>query len=117
MTIDESGTRHPPNAEAGDNPVTTDEYFGGCPHCGKTDGYFNVRREHYFVCHKHRVLWCVGSNLFGSWREETQETWDANIRRFQAYEEVQPVQPTKQWESFEAIEVKQIPPVGQLKEG
>jgi RecA-family ATPase len=26
------------------------------------------RRSHWFVCHEHKVKWCVGSNLFSGWR-------------------------------------------------
>ena len=26
--------------------VTTEHYFGGCPHCGETDGYVNDGRDH-----------------------------------------------------------------------
>ncbi len=25
--------------------VTTDQYFGGCPHCGGSDGFLNIGRE------------------------------------------------------------------------
>ncbi len=45
--------------------VTTDEYFGGCPHCGKTDGYITLNDdEHWFVCERHSARWYVGSGLF-----------------------------------------------------
>jgi hypothetical protein len=53
--------------------VTTDEYFGGCPQCGKNDGYTNVGRSHWFLCKEHKTMWCAGSNLFSSWRYETEE--------------------------------------------
>ena len=49
------------------------EYFGGCPECGSQDGYFNVGRDHWVVCEKHKTRWCIGSNLFSSWRDETKE--------------------------------------------
>lgn len=47
--------------------------FGSCPECGRRDGCFNVGRGHWFVCHEHRVCWCVGSNLFSSWKLETED--------------------------------------------
>jgi hypothetical protein len=25
-------------------------YFGGCPLCGRTDGYRNIGRAHWFSC-------------------------------------------------------------------
>jgi len=50
-----------------------DDRFGICPHCGKTDGYVNVGRGHWFFCIEHRVKWYAGSNLFSSWHDETEE--------------------------------------------
>ncbi len=50
-----------------------DDYFGVCPECGDYDGYANVGRSHWFYCTKHKTKWCVGSNLFSDWREQTQE--------------------------------------------
>lgn len=53
--------------------VTTDEYFGGCPHCGQNDGYINSGPDHWFVCDQHKTKWCAGSNLFSSWHDEDEE--------------------------------------------
>ncbi len=53
--------------------VETDEYFGGCPKCGKTSGFINDGREHWFTCDTHQTKWHVGSNLFSGWRDETEE--------------------------------------------
>lgn len=50
-----------------------DEYFGVCPTCHKNDGSINVGRSHWFFCKEHRVKWCVGDNLFSSWKDETKE--------------------------------------------
>lgn len=73
--------------------VTTDEYFGGCPHCGETDGYLNVGREHWFVCDAHKTKWHVGSNLFSSWHDETEEGWLKNEYRLSQFMEVEPIYP------------------------
>ena len=51
----------------------TEHYFGACPTCGGCDGYLNVGRSHWFYCEKHKVKWCVGSNLFDSWKDQTEE--------------------------------------------
>jgi hypothetical protein len=48
-------------------------YFGTCPECHKTDGYINIGKSHWFLCKKHRTRWWVGSNLFSSWRDQTEE--------------------------------------------
>lgn len=67
-----------------------DHLFGVCPHCGGSDGYVNLGRAHWHVCHKHRVKWCSGFNLFSSWRRETEADWRANREGIAAYEEVLP---------------------------
>ncbi len=39
--------------------------WGGCPKCHRNDGFLNAnRRDHFFICHRHKVKWCIGSNLF-----------------------------------------------------
>jgi hypothetical protein len=37
----------------------TVSYFGGCPTCGRNDGLY--------------MRWTIGSNLFSSWRDETED--------------------------------------------
>ena len=66
------------------------DYWGGCPLCGKNDGYLNLGRSHWFVCHEHRTKWCRGENLFSTWREESPADWDENWRRIGDYCEVAP---------------------------
>lgn len=70
-----------------------DDYFGGCPICRKNDGFLNVGSEHWFVCHKHRTKWCIGSSLFTSWREESEDDWRANRYRLATYRMVEPALP------------------------
>jgi hypothetical protein len=48
-----------------------DDYFGGCPRCGNNDGCTSIGRSHWYFCKAHRTKWCVGSNLFSSWRDQT----------------------------------------------
>lgn len=76
--------------------VTTDEYFGGCPECGRTNGYLNIGRNHWLVCDEHRTKWLVGSNLFSCWREEDETIWRQNWERLQPYREVEPVRPVRE---------------------
>lgn len=71
-----------------------DDYFGGCPACGypsRNDGCLNVRSTHYYVCHRHRVRWLVGANLFGSWRYEDDSVWAANDAVLVTYRDVKPL--------------------------
>lgn len=75
------------------SPVRTDEYFGGCPECGQAEEHFNRGPNHYGACNTHQTCWWFGSNLFSSWRDETQEIWDANAARFAGYASVDPIYP------------------------
>ena len=47
------------------------DYFGGCPQCGRNDGYVNAGKSHVFICREHKTSWAIGSNLFSSWRDQT----------------------------------------------
>jgi hypothetical protein len=90
-------TRATEMTPANDNSVATPvpifkvEYFGGCPKCGLDDGYLNIGRDHWFVCHAHRRKWWVGSNLFSSWREQDDATFEENARLLAGYGEVEPL--------------------------
>lgn len=65
------------------------DYFGVCPICGTNEGYLNVHRSNWFVCHKHRVRWCVG-DLFSTWKDESADTWQRNWKQICDYREVEP---------------------------
>jgi hypothetical protein len=67
------------------------DYWGGCPRCGKNDGCVTVGREHFYVCDEHRVRWCVGANLFSSWREMSEEDHRKNWKRLSSYRDVEPL--------------------------
>lgn len=68
----------------------SDATFGVCPICKGQDGFMNVGREHWFVCQEHKTKWFVGSNLFSSWRYQSEEVWEENARILEGYEEVEP---------------------------
>lgn len=70
-----------------------DNYFGGCPHCGRTDGYLNIRSDHWFICDAHRTKWLIGSNLFSDWRQEAEADWRTNADKLNGYREVEPLPP------------------------
>lgn len=63
--------------------------FGLCPKCRRTDGYLNVGRVHFGICHRHRVKWKIGYNLFSGWRDESEATWQKNVYRLATYRLVQ----------------------------
>jgi hypothetical protein len=61
------------------------DYFGLCPYCGKTDGCHSVGRDHWYVCHEHKTKWLIGSNLFSTWRDLTEDERRRNRRIFDEY--------------------------------
>jgi hypothetical protein len=65
-------------------------YFGVCPYCGNNDGLLNIGRAHWVFCETHRARWCVGSNLFSSWREQEPSDWEANAARLADFTDVEP---------------------------
>lgn len=65
--------------------------FGSCPECFGNDGFLNLGRNHWFVCRIHRTRWCIGSNWFGWWREETAAEWKANWEEIRDFREVEPI--------------------------
>lgn len=71
-------------------PAPHDLEFGGCPHCGRADGYLNVGRNHWFYCERHKTTWWYGSNIFSSWCDETEGEWLRNQYRLADYRVVEP---------------------------
>jgi hypothetical protein len=65
-----------------------DDYFGVCPVCLRPGAYYNIAREHWFVCEAHRVRWYVGSNLSSAWRGESEEQWARNWEKIKDYDDV-----------------------------
>ena len=64
--------------------------FGDCPARGKNNGYRNVGREHWFVCHEHKVKWIGGANLVSSWKYQSEQDWEGNQALLAGYKEVEP---------------------------
>lgn len=76
-----------------DRPTLDDAYqdeHGVCPVCLRQDGFVNIGRDHWFYCERHRVTWCAGSNLFSSWREQTETDWRSNAAMLAGYRVVTP---------------------------
>lgn len=51
--------------------IICEEYFGGCPTCGQSDGYLDTGPSHWGLCREHGVKWFIGTNLFSSWNDQT----------------------------------------------
>ena len=65
--------------------------FGVCPECRRNDGYINVHKAHWYMCHAHQTKWCAGWNLFSTWKRETESDWEENNRLLRGYREVEPI--------------------------
>jgi len=50
----------------------------------------NIHRSHWLICHKHRVCWCPGENLFSDWRQESESDWQRNVTKLKEYLMVEP---------------------------
>jgi hypothetical protein len=70
-------------------------YFGFCPVCHKKDGYLNIGQSHWFYCKEHKKRWREGSNLFDSWRDETEQEQHRRYDEigFDSFEDVEPYIP------------------------
>ena len=71
----------------------SDGYFGVCPICRDDGMVLNVHHDHWMVCPTHSVCWPIGSNLFSSWQEETEEDWTRNRKVLESYQVVEPWYP------------------------
>jgi hypothetical protein len=73
-----------------------DDRFGLCPECveagefGAEQTWANIERNHFIYCEKHQTSWRVGSNLFSSWRHESQKLWEQNAAVLEKMKEVEP---------------------------
>lgn len=67
-------------------------YFGVCPTCHKNDGYVNIGNGHWYICKEHKVMWYIGSNLFSSTMDETEEEQKEQFEKLglENFEHIQP---------------------------
>lgn len=82
MTSEHDTTVNPAEKE---EEQKRDPYFGRCPECGGHDGFLNIGRAHWFICHAHRYRWCVGDNWFRCRSEETEADWEENFHCIKDY--------------------------------
>jgi hypothetical protein len=69
------------------------DQWGVCPTCKSRDGCINIGASHWYYCRKHRVKWCVGDNLFSTWRDQTEAEQRAiyDGLDFGKFEEIRPL--------------------------
>lgn len=62
--------------------------YHGCSECPPQrgpDDIYNAGRSHWGACHVHRTAWWIGSNLFSSWRDETEAEQRERYREIEGY--------------------------------
>lgn len=63
-------------------------YFGHCPFPEHENYCLNIGRGHWMVCDTCKIKWFIGSNLFGSWRYENEDIWEANSEKIKDYKDL-----------------------------
>jgi hypothetical protein len=69
---DESGTELAPQIMA-------------CPSCGEAGELVNVASSHWGICNECELKWHIGTNLFSSWRDQTEKDWKRSARLLAKY--------------------------------
>ena len=64
---------------------------GACPDCGRSDGFLNLGKEHWFICREHKNKWLGGYNLFESWKDQTVAQTQGIEALLASYKEVLPL--------------------------
>jgi len=76
------------------NMTSECNYFGICPRCDQDNpgeqSMLNIERDHWYYCDEHKTKWCVGSNLFSVWRQESEADWAFSIAYLDDFETVEP---------------------------
>jgi hypothetical protein len=88
-------------------------FFGSCPHCKNADGYLNIGRGHWMFCDEHRTRWFIGTNLFSSWRDETEAEQrqyyeEKDFGNYADVESVYPPEGIRREHSFDEDEAREI---------
>ena len=81
-----------PKRKAARAEVATDEFFGGCPLCGRNDALLHVGKGHWSVCREHQTRWDVGS-MFKFDPGKDEELWSRNASELLACRVVHPILP------------------------
>ncbi len=84
------------------------DYWGACEFCGCNDGYLNIYREQWFICHAHRTKWMIGENLFSSWGDQDEALWLDTQRQLRDYSEIVPIYPNRLMPSNVAAAITQV---------
>lgn len=65
--------------------------FGACKKCHSEGIHFNIERLNMVACENCKTQWEIGSNLFSGWKNETEDIWNENTRKYGDYEMIEPI--------------------------
>jgi hypothetical protein len=68
-----------------------EEDQGRCPVCGNPGDMLNHGRNHWMVCHDHKVKWRIGSGFFSIFHRDRKAKWDQAAAILAEYREVDPL--------------------------
>ena len=90
--------------------VELEHAFHGCPECPLEKGpddIYNAGKTHRAVCHEHKTSWLLGSNLFDSWKSETEPEQRERYRQIEDYTDLdragddeQTMTPSDRWQKL-----------------
>ena len=72
-------------------PIHESINCGGCPVCGRHDGYVNLGPEYWAICHEHKTRWSMGENLFEDWDNQTFAQFHSVEQMLKEYMRVYPM--------------------------
>ena len=64
---------------------------GVCSKCGKTDGFVNLGKEHWFICRDHKSKWLAGINMYEGWKNQTVAQTESIELMLSSYKEIVPL--------------------------
>lgn len=63
--------------------------FGVCPVCGRNDdGYLDIGRTRWGVCHKHKNKWVIRTDRSSDWEGQTEADYWVNSHQIEDYEDI-----------------------------
>lgn len=78
-------------------------HCGVCPLCGKTDGFVNLGKEHWFICRDHETKWFAGVNLFEGWQNQTVAQAQSIEAMLDKYKEITPIRSLAEEQSLRSV--------------
>jgi len=63
-------------------------FYGCCDVCSGGDDSFNIHKDNYGCCTKHKRYWLMGANVESSWKNENEHIWEENKKKYGGYKKI-----------------------------